>query len=188
MSPLTIGTELLAAAIALSGLPPVAQADLPPLYAVSTAELSQTICPDQPGHCETIAAIFDTERYRILILSKLDLNDPADNSFLLHELVHVLQFRQQGDAGFSSCQAIIESERVAYGVQNRYLATRGLFSQHGMMLRYMTCPADDAPASPAGKAGQAGGGDKPWRRPVPDPRPVPDCSESGQDCRVKKTG
>jgi hypothetical protein len=140
MSPITIATDLLAAAIALSGLPPVAPADLPPLYAVSSAELAQTICPDQPGQCETIAAIFDTERYRILILSKLDLNDPADNSFLLHELVHVLQFKQNGEAGFADCQAIVDSERAAYRVQNQYLAARGLFSQQGMMMRYMQCP------------------------------------------------
>ncbi len=150
MIPLTIATELLAAAIALSGLPAVTPADLPPLYAVSGSELTQTICPDQPGQCETIAAIFDTERYRILILSKLDLADPADNSFLLHELVHVLQFKQTGPAGFESCRAIIESERAAYGVQNRYLASRGLFSQHGMMLRYMQCPdGDDSLVPPA---------------------------------------
>lgn len=140
MSPLTITSELLMAAITLSGLPPMTLADVPPLYAVSTEELAETICPGQPGKCQTIAAIFDTERYRILILSKLDLADPADNSFLLHELVHVLQFKQMGEAGFANCEAIVASERVAYGVQNRYLATRNLFSQHGMMLRYMQCP------------------------------------------------
>jgi hypothetical protein len=147
MSPLTIANELLLAAITLSGLPPVPLSDLPPLYAVSTEELAETICPGQPGKCQTIAAIFDTERYRILILSKLDLADPADNSFLLHELVHVLQLKQQGEAGFSSCQAIVDSERVAYGVQNRYLAMRNLFSQHGMMLRYMQCPPAEAKAA-----------------------------------------
>lgn len=147
MSPLSIAPELLAAAISLSGLPPVAPADLPPLFSVTSTELSQTICPDQPQQCQTIAAIFDTERYRILILSKLDLNDPEDNSFLLHELVHVLQFKQNGEAGFSSCQAIIDSERAAYRVQNQYLAARGLFSQQGMMTRYMHCPPPDAPNS-----------------------------------------
>ena len=153
MGPLTIAAELLSAAISLSGLPPMPALELPPLYAVSTAELARTVCPDQPGQCETIAAIFDTERYRILILSKLDLADPADNSFLVHELVHVLQFRARGDAGFANCAAIVDSERVAYGVQNRYLAARGLFAQHGMMLRYMRCPAD-AELPPAARAAQ----------------------------------
>ncbi len=142
MTPLTIATDLLAAAIALSGLPPIAATDLPPLYAVSKAELAQTVCPDNPAQCKAMAAIFDTEKYRILILSTLDLKDPEDNSFLLHELVHVLQFKQSGDAGFNSCQAIVNSERDAYRAQNTYLADKGLFSQQGMMMRYMQCPPE----------------------------------------------
>lgn len=158
MTPLSIAADLLAVAISLSGLPPIAATDLPPLQAMTTAELAHTVCPDQPGHCETIAAVFDTERYRILYLTRLDLTDPADNSFLLHELVHVLQFKQRGPAGFSSCQAIIDSERVAYGVQNRYLAARGLFSQHGMQLRYMQCPAEDHSTGAAEGAAAVGAG------------------------------
>ena len=69
-----------------------------------------------------MAAVFDSEKYRILILSTLDLKDPEDNSFLVHELVHVLQFKQQGDAGFDSCQRVVASERAAYAVvQTSYL-------------------------------------------------------------------
>ena len=139
MSPLSIAGELLSAAIALSGLPAISPAELPPLYALSAEEMAQTLCPDQPAQCRAIAALFDTERYRILILSSLKLDDPEDNSFLVHELVHVLQFKVRGDAGFAGCQAIVESEREAYQVQNRYLAGRGLFAQQGMMMRYMHC-------------------------------------------------
>ena len=146
MTPIAIATELLTAAITLSGLAPITPVQLPPLYAVTKTELAQTVCPDQPGQCQGMAAIFDTERYRILILSTLDLNDPEDNSFLVHELVHVLQFKQNGETGFSSCQAIVDSEHAAYRVQNLYLAARGLFSQQGMMMRYMRCPAVTDPA------------------------------------------
>ena len=145
MSSLSIAAELLSAAIALSGLPPISQAELPPLYALSTAEMAQTLCPEQPAQCRAIAALFDTERYRILILSTLNLDDPEDHSFLLHELVHVLQFKVRGEAGFASCNAIVVSEREAYQVQNRYLASHGLFAQQGMMMRYMTCPLENEP-------------------------------------------
>lgn len=142
MNLMTIAPELLAMAITLSGLPPVASENLPPLYAVTATEMAATVCPDEPAQCRSMAALFDTERYRILILSTLDMRDPEENSFLLHELVHVLQFAQQGEAGFSSCQAIVASEHLAYQVQNRYLAARGLFAQQGMMMRYMRCPPE----------------------------------------------
>lgn len=149
MVPLTIATELLTAAIALSGLPAITPEQLPPLYAVSRTDLAQLICPQQPQQCPSMAAVFDSEGYRILILSTLDLKDPEDNSFLVHELVHVLQFKQHGDAGFDSCQRVVASERAAYAVQNRYLAVRGLFSQQGMMMRYAQCPPEKQDAATA---------------------------------------
>ena len=156
---MTIAPELLAMAITLSGLPPVAFESMPPLYSVSAAEMSATVCPNQPAQCRSMAALFDTERYRILILSTLNMQDAEENSFLLHELVHVLQFAQQGEAGFDGCEAIVASEHLAYQVQNRYLAARGLFAQQGMMMRYMRCPPDGGGApemTPTAIPGQPG--------------------------------
>jgi hypothetical protein len=85
-------------------------------------------------------AAFDTQRYRILIRDSLNLDDAAENSFLVHELVHVLQYKKDGSGQFMSCESVIKSENEAFDTQNRYMQSFGLLRREGMVMRYMRCP------------------------------------------------
>jgi len=141
--------RLLAAAIRISNLPAVDLAELPPMEAVSAEQLSHKVCPDSPERCTMVAALFDTESYRIYLRNSLNLNDPMDNSFVVHELVHVLQFRKFGDAYFASCPKRIASEQQAYYVQNNYLGEEGIDWREGFLLRFMKCPPEEAAGADA---------------------------------------
>jgi hypothetical protein len=134
--------QLLAAAVNLSGLPPIPVSELPPVVLLSRPVLNQTVCSSAPIRCAGLIAAFDTQRYRIVVDEKLDFGDPDDDSFLVHELVHVLQFKQSGSAGFTSCTAVLESERQAYAAQNLYLREKGRPGQHGIALRFTRCPPE----------------------------------------------
>lgn len=101
---------LIAAAAKLSGYPELPVESLPEVRVVSEAELAKTLCPDAPAGCTGIAATFETEQYVILIRDSLDLEDAADNSFLLHEFVHVLQWKASGDTIFEDCPTTLKTE------------------------------------------------------------------------------
>lgn len=139
----SILNALLAATIELSGLPGIDVTELPVVVWASEAELAALACPDQPDGCRSMAALFDTERYRILLRTSLDLGVPLDSSFLVHELVHVLQFKRFGHARFMRCEDLLSSEREAYDVQNSYLRRQGIFWREGEMLRYTRCPPEE---------------------------------------------
>lgn len=132
--------RLLAAAVEFSGLPAIHVSELPPVIMMPREELNRTVCVNEPIRCTGLMAAFDTERYRILVDSRLDLNEASDNSFLVHEIVHVLQLKQAGSRRFTSCRAVISSEREAYDVQNRYLMQNSIPAQHGSGLRFARCP------------------------------------------------
>jgi len=87
-----------------------------------------------------------TRSLRILISDELDLQESSDNSFLLHELVHVLQFRYQSGSTFASCEDTLKSEREAYRAQNAYLRRQGRLERYGDMLMHVSC----APVQPRG--------------------------------------
>ncbi len=146
--------RLLAAAIRFSGLPAVDVSDLPPMEAVTATVLSEKVCPDAPERCTTVAALFDTENYRIYLRDTLKVDDPMDNSFIVHELVHVLQFRKFGDANFGSCSKRIASEQQAYYVQNNYLGEEGIDWREGFLVRFMRCPDEDEAGPGAGQSAQ----------------------------------
>lgn len=132
--------KLLAAAIHLSGLPAIPASELPPVHLLPRSELDKTVCPSAPMRCAGLTAAFDIQRYRILMDDKLHLNDDYDASFLVHEMVHVLQFRNGGSTGFTSCEAVVESERQAYAVQNAYLREHDQPGNEGAMLKFSPCP------------------------------------------------
>jgi len=100
-----------------------------------------------PG-CSQIVALFDSDQYRILYLDTLNLEDAADNSFLLHELVHVLQYQRSGPAMYASCPALVRTEAQAYRAQNAYLRREGRLMQVGQILERVAC--DEAGAVVAG--------------------------------------
>jgi len=130
---------LLPLAAKLSGYPAVPLQDLPPIRQMPPAQISREICPEDASHCQGMVAIFDTDRYQILIRDNLDLDNPSDNSFLLHELVHVLQYKARGEEIFVDCPATMKTETEAYRVQNRYLGMEGQFMRVGDALAFMTC-------------------------------------------------
>lgn len=134
-------SKLLAAAIHLSGLPAMPASELPPVLMLPRSELNKTVCPSVPIRCAGLTAAFDTQRYRIVMDDRLDLNDEYDASFLVHEMVHVLQFHSGGSTGFTSCEAVVESERQAYAVQNAYLREHDQTGSEGAMLKFSHCSA-----------------------------------------------
>jgi hypothetical protein len=138
---------LLAAALRLSGYPAIALEELPPILRLPPAELAAHTCPTRSEQCARIAAAFEPAEYVIYLRDNLDLEDPVDNSFLLHELVHVLQWKRDGDAVFEGCERALETEREAYRVQNAYLKGEGRLPRFGHALMFASCAAgqEDVP-------------------------------------------
>ena len=139
---------LLAAAVRLSGLDPLPVTQLPPIQQMPANLIQATACPQRPVDCTDIAAFFDHTRYRILLRDDLDLAHSTDNSFLVHELVHVLEHRAKGRRFLADCADSLRSEREAYRVQNTYLREQGRLERHGDMLSHMGCSTEQ----PAGAA------------------------------------
>lgn len=130
---------LLQAAVSNSGYPPIELEGLPPIRAVSREVIAEEICPSKPAECRGMVAVFDTDRYRILYSDELNAENAADNSFLLHELVHVLQFKANGEKIFASCEAAMKTETEAYRAQNAYLKKEGQFLRFGETLAFTSC-------------------------------------------------
>jgi len=130
---------LLAVAVRTTGLPAVPESELPPFVPLAPLELERQICPDAGNGCQGIVAYFDALHYRILYRDTLDLDDPLDHSYLLHEIVHVLQHRQVGNAMYADCWATLQSEGQAYRVQNIYLRANDQLAYVGGMLRHASC-------------------------------------------------
>jgi hypothetical protein len=132
---------LLELAVKFTGLPGLPADGLPPLQAVSRSQMRAIACGDSPAGCGQIVALFDADRYRIVYLDTLDLQDAEDNSFLLHEIVHALQYRQRGAAMYADCEALLATEAQAYRAQNAYLRREGRLMQFGDVLQATTCAA-----------------------------------------------
>ena len=130
---------LLAAAVRLSGYPAIALEDLPPVLRLPPAQLAARACPQRREDCGSVAAAFEPGEYAIYLRDNLDLEDPADNSFLLHELVHVLQWKRDGETMYEGCERAIGTEREAYRVQNAYLKQEGRLARFGHALLFLSC-------------------------------------------------
>jgi hypothetical protein len=137
-------SQLLAIAVRLTGLPAVAEADLPQIVAMSKEAITQEMCPERPSQCDTLVALFEPAKYRVIYRNTLDLNKTFDRSFLLHELVHVLQFKAKGPIIFFTCKDRMSAEREAYITQDRFLAEKGLEIRVGGTMRFMRCPEEPA--------------------------------------------
>jgi hypothetical protein len=143
--------KLLAAAIRFTELPAVPIDYLPPIIAMSGEQITREICPDKPSSCQTLIALFEPAKRRILYRNTLNMKQPKDQSFVLHEIVHVLQFAQQGTEIFASCQATMASEGQAYRAQDRYLGESGEEYRVGGMFRFIRCEDSANPAVPFGR-------------------------------------
>lgn len=141
---------LLAAAIRLSGLPAIAAADIPAVEPMDANALAAFGCPERPADCRQMAALFDLKHYRILIRDELDTGTPYGKSFIVHELVHVLQYRKTG-RDVSGCEEMLASELAAYAVQNAYLRANGIYAREGAALQFMTCPKEGESSGGSGE-------------------------------------
>jgi len=134
---------LLTMAISLSGLPGMPVSELPPITPVSQETMFREVCPVHPHDCYGLQAVYDTDGKRVLYLDTLNTEDSFDNSFLVHELVHVLQYRAYGDTIYAGCAALKRTETQAYAVQNAYLKRQGVFAQVGEGLRFNFMKCED---------------------------------------------
>lgn len=130
---------LLVAAVKLSGLPAIPVSTLPPIRMVPAESISDKVCSNEKSRCANLVAVFDTADYVILVRDSLDMEAALDNSFLLHEIVHVLQFKARGADIFKDCTTSIRTENEAYRAQNAYLQSEGQFSRFGEGLRFIAC-------------------------------------------------
>ncbi|HMX09649.1 MAG TPA: hypothetical protein PKE61_01935 [Burkholderiaceae bacterium] len=144
--------DLMGWAVRLTGLP--APAVLPRLTPLPEAALAARVCPDQPRHCRTLMAVYDTDRQEVLYRDSLDLRDETDQSFVVHEFIHHLQHLRDGDALFADCPRVVAAETQAYAAQNRYLAHFRQWRRVGEMLRFMHChsAATEPEVRPGGPA------------------------------------
>ena len=134
--------HLFSVAAALSGYPAIPAVEQPLLRLMTPAALIEEVCPGAPSDCEKLVALYDHERHQVLVRSDLDLQDASDNSFLVHEFVHVLEARQKGASYQKDCMATLRSERDAYRVQNVYLDREGRSERHGGMLAHRVCSSE----------------------------------------------
>lgn len=93
---------------------------LPTLEAMSKATLSSTLCE---GKLCTAVAYYDAKTQTIYYDETLNLKQSnRSRSFILHELVHHLQYQSnQVDANSAACETRIKLEQEAYRVQRYFL-------------------------------------------------------------------
>lgn len=140
--------DLIDWAVRLSGRDRPAPGAAPTLQALPDAALAQAVCPLAPQGCRGIVAAYDTDRRHIVYRASLEMHEPTDQSFIVHELVHWLQHLQTAGDFEGSCESVLAAEHEAYDVQNRYLARFKQWQRVGDVLRFTFCPAG---ASSAGE-------------------------------------
>jgi Domain of unknown function (DUF4157) len=123
--------DLLAMAIRFSNLPGMPTEQLPFFEPLTTAQLEIQVCPYILTACEGIVAAYDHENYVVLYLDTFDPENPEDNSFIVHELVHVLQHHSHIVPKPLTCYDIKILEMQAYATQNAYLRYMGSSSRYG---------------------------------------------------------
>jgi hypothetical protein len=141
-----LAADLIGWAVRLSERTHPPREDPPALLPLADDELAMMVCPDRPGSCRGLVAAYDTDLRRILYRASLDMRDPTDQSFIVHELVHWLQHLDRGAALEASCESMLDAEREAYEVQNRYLVRFKQWQRVGEVLRFTFCNVADVHA------------------------------------------
>lgn len=126
-------------ASALSKYPLYEKTKRPQILKKTKVQMTQEICPEDPNNCYNLAAFYNTDKNEITYDEMLDINSDHDNSFIVHEIVHSLQFHHKGSSIYIDCKATKATELEAYTVQNIYLKKRGQFAQYGEALRFLVC-------------------------------------------------
>jgi len=133
---------LMDAAVRITGLPAVPAEALPEFVALPPSVIHQEACKEQMPSCRGIVALYDMEHNRVLYREDLDMDNDADNSFIVHELVHVLQYHYAGEAIYADCPALVRTERAAYAAQNTYLQRQGQLLRVGRIMQMVSCGPD----------------------------------------------
>lgn len=126
-------------AVRLTNIKALSKTELPPIYLIPLADLNIEVCPEDPANCRNLAAVFDDIGYRILVRDDFEISQnfiPYDYSFVIHEVIHALQFAVDGPEIFKDCDAIYETEKVAYEAQDKYLREEGSFHQVANILKF----------------------------------------------------
>jgi hypothetical protein len=140
--------DLLRWASRLSGLADLEPGRPPALVPLAPSEIVAIVCPDSLAGCRSLVAVYDTETRRVLYRSSLDMRDPTDQSFIVHELVHHLQYLHRGNAIFGTCAAIVHSEQQAYAAQNQYQQHFRQWQRMGEVMRFMHCDEGSGDSEP----------------------------------------
>lgn len=120
----------------------------PAVQALGDEALAEAVCGGaipSPVPCKLVAAAYDPATRRIVYRASLNLAQPRDQSFLVHELVHWLQHAAGEPLGDAPCAAIFRAEREAYAAQNRFLEQHRVPMRMGQVLRFMSCPPGESP-------------------------------------------
>jgi hypothetical protein len=126
-------------AIRFSGLPGMPAEELPFFMPLSNIEMRAEVCPYVLTKCDGIVSAYDHENYVIHYLDTFDTRSIEDNSFLVHELVHVLQHRAHLVPKPLTCEAVKRIEIQAYAAQNAYLKYWGSEMRQGRSAETITC-------------------------------------------------
>ncbi|MDP4299359.1 DUF6647 family protein [Leptothrix discophora] len=146
--------DLVGWAVRLSGRGAAPESIRPTVQRLDAAGIARRVCPETPRSCQGLVGVYGSHDRTILLRDDLDLRDPTDQSFLVHELVHWLQHLADGDAIDASCRRVMAHEAEAYRVQNLYLARFRQWRRVGEVMRYMHCPDDGAGNSAGNSAGE----------------------------------
>lgn len=117
----------------------------PKIFKKTKQEMQNEICPTDPNNCYNLAAFYNTEKNEIIYDEVLDIESNHDNSFIVHEIVHSLQYFHKGDSIYKDCLASKETESEAYEVQNKYLKKMGVFANYGEALKFLICDGENSP-------------------------------------------
>jgi hypothetical protein len=137
-----LGDDLAGWAARLTGRSVPTANPLPTFMPLPDDALANTVCPERPIGCRGLVAAYDTDRRRIVYRASLDMRDPTDQSFIVHELVHWLQHVERGPDFEASCESVLAAEREAYAAQNLYLIRFKQWQRVGEVLRFTFCNAD----------------------------------------------
>jgi hypothetical protein len=148
-----LAADLMRWASRLSGLEDLAPGQPPALLPLAPQDIEASVCPESPTGCRSLVAVYDTDTQRVLYRSSLDMRDPTDQSFIVHELVHHLQYLHRGRAIFATCTATLESERQAYAAQNLYQQHFRQWQRMGEVMHFMHCEEGSAGGEPVMRIG-----------------------------------
>lgn len=95
--------------------------EFPPISAVDPQEMSLVVCGVVDPKCPIAPAVYDGET--LYIIQGLDFAGNKEYaSFIVHHLVHVVQFAQAGKNPSVMIQDMDKKEAQALDIQKRYLS------------------------------------------------------------------